>query len=709
MLGHRARPSSRWSPAFLITAAFALVFPFIVEAQTLTGAMVTTRFFDGAGSPAAVAIQPDGRVLVAGIVSGSGPTDVNFALMRFLHDGRPDTTFGISGRVTTDFAGFHDIAEAVALQVDGGIVVAGHTRQSIGGPPVAALARYTAAGALDTTFGVGGKVIAPHSLPVPPPPIARFPPMVGAVAIAPSGEILLDIVLINWINGIPEAFDFQRFSGDGVQLPSWDPLERAVRLQQPFAFAAAGRTLAIGTNVPYQWPGITGQVVRYLPDGALDTTFNGTGIVKNDGLQYAAGIVMQPDGKILLANRRGVARLTAAGEPDATYGQAGVVTTGQGPAQYGQFGVIDIAPDGTIAAAGSGRDSEQQLGNDDFAVLATDAVGTILLSTHIDFGGHDVAKAVAIHGRDVIVAGVTTRDNVEKVVWTRLALNPWRPLASGAVGSDWDGDGKADMIVTASTGAWQIALSSTAFAVRETYRWGAPTDIPVVVDFDGNHRMDLAVYHPSTAPGSTWWVISPGLQQTAYRAGAATDRPVPGDYDGNGRTEAAVFRASTGEWLTVDTVTGYVGRHQWGQPGDIPVPADYDGDGRTDLAIYRPQTGVWAIYNLATRATSSYQWGLPGDVPVPGDYLGSGRMQIAIYRPSDGNWWIFDPPTGYYFETTPWGAPGDVPVPGDYLDYAGERRTDIAVWRPSTGVWYVFDLRSHRFIAVGLGAPEPPR
>ena len=74
--------------------------------------------------------------------------------------------------------------------------------------------------------------------------------------------------------------------------------------------------------------------------------------------------------------------------------------------------------------------------------------------------------------------------------------------------------------------------------------------------------------------------------------GAPGDIPVPGDYDGNGTVDIAVYRPSTGQWFIQGQATV-----QWGLPGDVPVPGDYDGNGIVDIAVYRPSTGFWYVRN----------------------------------------------------------------------------------------------------------------
>src|SRR5262249_9417543 len=107
-----------------------------------------------------VAVQPDGRIVLAGYTGPRFGSPTDFAVARYLADGTPDPTFGTAGVVVTDWYGSTDRAYAVLIQSDGRIVVAGHA----GTPAVSgsdndfAVARYTAAGALDASFGTGGKV-----------------------------------------------------------------------------------------------------------------------------------------------------------------------------------------------------------------------------------------------------------------------------------------------------------------------------------------------------------------------------------------------------------------------------------------------------------------------------------------------------------------------------------------------------------------------
>jgi uncharacterized delta-60 repeat protein len=101
----------------------------------------------------ALGLQPDGKLIVAGTTASD---DGDFGLARYLPNGALDRTFGSDGRVITDFGGSESV-RALAIQPDGKIVVAGESYAADGSD--FALARYNANGTLDTTFSSDGRVI----------------------------------------------------------------------------------------------------------------------------------------------------------------------------------------------------------------------------------------------------------------------------------------------------------------------------------------------------------------------------------------------------------------------------------------------------------------------------------------------------------------------------------------------------------------------
>jgi len=103
-----------------------------------------------------IAVQPDGRILAAGSAdNGSG---ADFALARLTTGGALDSTFGSSGKCVTALSSHDDEAYSIALQPDGGILLGGYAKD-LQDVLSEALVRYTAAGALNSTFGSGGSVL----------------------------------------------------------------------------------------------------------------------------------------------------------------------------------------------------------------------------------------------------------------------------------------------------------------------------------------------------------------------------------------------------------------------------------------------------------------------------------------------------------------------------------------------------------------------
>jgi uncharacterized delta-60 repeat protein len=125
-----------------------------LDASFGTGGKVTTDFADSDDFATSVTILLTGKIVAAGSAFTGAVSD--FALARYNGDGTLDASFGTGGKVTTDFAGSDDFANSVAVQLNGKIVVAGNTSAGTGSD--FALARYNSDGTLDTSFGTGGKV-----------------------------------------------------------------------------------------------------------------------------------------------------------------------------------------------------------------------------------------------------------------------------------------------------------------------------------------------------------------------------------------------------------------------------------------------------------------------------------------------------------------------------------------------------------------------
>jgi uncharacterized delta-60 repeat protein len=247
-----------------------------------------------------VVVQPDGRILAAGIRQGARGYD--FALARYRRDGSLDKTFGSDGRVTTDFSGYGS-ANALVIQPNGKIVVAGHGVDSSFAD--FALARYDTDGSLDKTFGDGdGKV---------------------TTDVGPGHDVAQDLVL--------------------------KPNGRLV------AAGYSAKTTGRFSETRFL-------MVRYGPGGGLDRNFDQDGKVTTGfGFDSGAfGLVRQPDNKLVAAgfarHRRNsvrefaLARYEADGELDPRSGVGGKVTTRMRPDGASAYDLV-LLPDGRLVAAGS--------------------------------------------------------------------------------------------------------------------------------------------------------------------------------------------------------------------------------------------------------------------------------------------------------------------------------------------------------------------
>jgi uncharacterized delta-60 repeat protein len=238
----------------------------------------------------ALALQPDGKIVVAGS-SYNGSQQV-FAVVRYEHDGSPDAGFGSGGSVTTDIA-LWDQAYALALQPDGGIVAAGAT--DVVNDSRFALVRYTASGDLDTSFGTDGIVITP---------IAGADE-VSALALQPDGKI---VAAGQSSDSTAISIAVARYNPDGTLDPDFGSGGVVTTLigASAWAFDVAlqpdGKIVAAGAGGDTQ---VEFVVVRYRPDGTLDRGFASGGIVMTEigERDEIYGAALQPDGKVDVAGK----------------------------------------------------------------------------------------------------------------------------------------------------------------------------------------------------------------------------------------------------------------------------------------------------------------------------------------------------------------------------------------------------------------------
>ena len=302
------------------------------------GGKVNTDILESDDEAKAVALQPDGRIIAAGSIWNGGAQD--FALIRYLPDGSLDSTFGIGGKVTTRFPTASYI-NAIALQPNGRIVVAGCANAFFRGRADLALARYTRDGALDGSFGYGGLVITD---------VLNLDDYVTSLALQPDGKIIAGAVVTNQAAN----FDFAliRYNSDGSLDTTFGPshtgkvvtdVAGASDLLFAIALLSDGRIMAGGGTVdPFR--GINFCLARYTAAGTLDASFGDQGIVQTaffGPVAAAYSLALQSDGKIVLAgcvlyevignpprdrSAGALARYNPDGSLDPSFGDAGKMT-----------------------------------------------------------------------------------------------------------------------------------------------------------------------------------------------------------------------------------------------------------------------------------------------------------------------------------------------------------------------------------------------
>lgn len=382
------------------------------------------------GAPAAMALQSDGRIVMAG-----GSTS-DFVLARYLADGTLDASFGTGGVVTTDIAGSfqQEQAHAVLVQPDGRIVVAGTARPAGGGQTlVVALARYLPDGTLDATFGTGGKVFD-----------AAQPGTAFAIALQPDGQLV--IAGEAPVTGNPNDFSdllLARYDASGrldlgfglggrvvADVVGGNDRARNVLVLPDGRIVASGMESGLFNTEPTL-------VMQVLPDGRPDPAFGTQGKLRLTGALVGWALARQADGKLLLggssefgpAARAAVLRLAADGSLDTGFGTGGL-------AVHPFTGNTDIAralvvqPDGRILVAGrtggTNRNTAAVRLAADGTLDPTFATGGLLV---VDFmlgaaGYPDEAERALLQPDGKLLLGGWARDSRNVIGYALVRLAP---------------------------------------------------------------------------------------------------------------------------------------------------------------------------------------------------------------------------------------------------------------------------------------------
>ncbi|MFN8178769.1 MAG: FlgD immunoglobulin-like domain containing protein [bacterium] len=326
------------------------------------------------GNAAFALEQQAGKIVLVG--SGvSNSVNHDFMILKLQSNGAFDTSFDGDGIRLQDVSDVAATLRHATRGADGKIVTFGDINLPSG--MVWAIARLNEDGSLDPSFASGGKLLLPTGGPA------------GAVAIQPDGRIVATGTHLS-------QFSICRFTDSGTLDPTFgsgalvdtpigsatDARPHAVALQADGKIVVAGAEVTAGnTDIA---------LVRYNPDGTLDTSFSGDGIVSatvGTGTDYALDVKIQSDGKIVVCGFAelgggtdlALVRFLANGSIDNTFGSFGRVATDLGGVDEAAYSMV-IQPDGKVVVAGY-----TSAGGYDFAVVRYNANGT--LDTSFDGDG----------------------------------------------------------------------------------------------------------------------------------------------------------------------------------------------------------------------------------------------------------------------------------------------------------------------------------
>jgi uncharacterized delta-60 repeat protein len=331
-----------------------------------TGYVVTDFHSDSDDHGRAVVVQPDGSIVVAGDSDAWNNYVKAFALARYYHDGTLDNSFGNGGKVTASFGeGVISYGRGAGIQTDGKIVVGGSAYPPGSWQGRFALARFEVDGGLDTSFGDQGRVLTLLGGTAEANALAIQPD--GAIVLA--GYVRVGPTFGPVVPGT-YRFALARYLPDGQLDPSFGVKGKMATRIAGAAFANALALDPGGRIVLAGWCNVGGipriALARYEANGFLDTSFGANGIVisryEGDG-EIAYGVQLQADGKIVIAGEASLPALSPTpldydfafaryhddGNLDASFGVAGAGGGPFGVQGVGGGGIVVVKTPGTAA------------------------------------------------------------------------------------------------------------------------------------------------------------------------------------------------------------------------------------------------------------------------------------------------------------------------------------------------------------------------
>lgn len=301
-----------------------------------------------------IKLQQDGKIVMGGYRWNNSTGD--FIMVRLNPDGSFDTTFGTNGIAIID-GGQTEVAESFDIDSNGDYIISGYIEDDF------AMAKVKSNGTLDIDFGNGGWVITPFS------DFASYSH--DTIVSSIDGRIILGGMILDGYQNKYEYALAVYLSNGNLDTTFGDQgiLHFHVGTDNDFGMRILqlnNGQILIGGHSWYATSPLRYEVAvaRLNANGSLDTTYGTNGIFKArlvaNGTSYLSGMTLQDDGKLVLtatANEAGdynfgLARATANGQLDTTFGQGGKIFTHIPNSTYGESYNVGIEPDGKIVVSG---------------------------------------------------------------------------------------------------------------------------------------------------------------------------------------------------------------------------------------------------------------------------------------------------------------------------------------------------------------------
>ncbi|MBC7748982.1 MAG: T9SS type A sorting domain-containing protein, partial [Methylotenera sp.] len=320
-----------------------------------TDGTVITDFGFGYNYVTAIALQSDGKVIVAGTSYNN-----QFAMARYTSDGELDTTFDGDGKVITSLGtGLKSYTSYVSVQADGKIIVAGVSYPSI--PPQEfsfSIAKYNSNGSLDTSFdgdGIVNNIFDDAS--------GTYVNL-NTIIEQPDGKFL-----VTTENGNSFEFVIRRYNASGGDDTSFGNNGKSALLVQDvnralgIALQPDQKIIVAGYSRSFETSEYEFNVARYSTNGVPDVSFDNDGVIASkfdSSNDVSSKLLIQPDDKIITIGTKitnaintlgkeliAMSRTNTDGSLDTTFGTNGKVVSDLGP-DYSKIKNAVLQQDGKI-------------------------------------------------------------------------------------------------------------------------------------------------------------------------------------------------------------------------------------------------------------------------------------------------------------------------------------------------------------------------